>query len=54
MKNKKKPKDIIKETEDYIVFLKKRLDSANYKANVYDKTKKNTISKVKINYLKLL
>lgn len=42
-KKNKKSKDIIKETEDYIVFLKKRLDSENYKANVskeeYNKNK---------------
>ncbi len=33
----------IKQTEDYIAFLRKRLDSKNYKANVsveeYEKTK---------------
>jgi hypothetical protein len=39
----KKQKDTIKETEDYLVFLKKRLESKNYKTNVseeeYTKTK---------------
>lgn len=43
MPKNKKTKDIIKETEDYLVFLRKRLDSKNYKANVseeeYAKTK---------------
>jgi hypothetical protein len=57
MKKNKKPKDIIKETEDYIVFLKKRLDSANYKANVsteeYEKTKeKYDKAKLRLKLLK--
>jgi hypothetical protein len=47
----RKQKDIIKETEDYLVFLKKRLDSKNYKANVseeeYTKTKEK-YDKVKL------
>ena len=47
----KKQKDIIKETEDYLVFLKKRLDSKNYKSNVseeeYTKTKEK-YDKVKL------
>ena len=56
-KKKKKPKVIIKETEDYIVFLKKRLDSSNYKANVskeeYDKTKeKYDKAKLRLKLLK--
>ena len=41
--SKKKPKDILAETKQYVEFLKKRLESANYKANVspeeYEKTK---------------
>ena len=40
---KKKLKDELAETERYLAFLKKRLDSKNYKANVspeeYAKTK---------------
>jgi len=55
-KKNKKPRDIVKETEEYLVFLKKRLDSANYKANVskeeYDETKAK-YDKVKLR-LKLL
>ncbi len=56
-KKSKKPKDIIKETEDYLVFLKKRLDSANYKANSskeeYDETKaKYDKAKVRLRLLK--
>lgn len=46
-KKNKKEKNIIKETEDYIGFLKKALDSKNYKARVSEeniiKPKKNTI-----------
>ena len=30
----KKTKDIVKETEEYLEFLKKRLESKNYKSNV--------------------
>jgi len=40
---KKRKKDPVKETEDYLAFLKKRLDSKNYENNVsseeYEKTK---------------
>lgn len=43
MKKKLTKAEEIKQTEEYIVFLRKRLDSKNYKANVpaeeYDKTK---------------
>lgn len=43
MTKKKSPSQVLKETEQYIEFLRKRLDSKNYKANVskeeYDKTK---------------
>lgn len=44
MKQKKPTKaEEIKQTEEYIVFLRKRLDSKNYKGNVskeeYEKTK---------------
>jgi hypothetical protein len=57
MKKFKKTKDIIKETEDYLVFLKKRLDSKNYKAAVsqeeYDKTKqKYDNAKLRLKLLK--
>jgi hypothetical protein len=53
----KKTKDIIKETEAFIVFLKKRLDSKNYKANVseeeYTKTKeKYDKAKLRLRLLK--
>jgi hypothetical protein len=34
MAKSKKTKDFIKETEEYLEFLKKRLESKNYKANV--------------------
>lgn len=56
-KKNKKSKGIIKETEDYIVFLKKRLDSENYKANVseeeYNKTKeKYDKAKLRLKLLK--
>lgn len=41
--SKKKKKDPIEETRQYVEFLKKRLESKNYKANVsqeeYQKTK---------------
>lgn len=43
MAKKKTKAELLKETQQYIEFLKKRLDSANYKANVskeeYEKTK---------------
>lgn len=43
MKKKLTKQQEIKQTEEYIAFLRKRLDSKNYKANVseeeYDKTK---------------
>ncbi len=56
MKNKK-PKNIIKETEEYLIFLKKRLDSKNYKSNVseeeYDKEKaKYDKAKLRLKLLK--
>jgi hypothetical protein len=41
--SKKKKKDPVEETRQYVEFLKKRLESKNYKANVsaeeYQKTK---------------
>lgn len=57
MAKSKKTKDIVKETEDYLVFLKKRLDSANYKANVskeeYEETKeKYDKAKLRLKLLK--
>lgn len=53
----KKGKDILKETEEYLAFLKKRLDSNNYKSNVtkeeYEKTKaKYDKAKLKLKLLK--
>jgi len=53
----KKPKNIVKETEDYAAFLKKRLDSNNYKSNVsseeYEKTKiKYDKAKLRLKLLK--
>lgn len=42
---KSKTKDIIKETEQYIEFLKKRLESKNYKANVSDEEYQKTKEK---------
>ena len=57
MGKNKKPKDIVKETEEYLIFLKKRLDSANYKSNVskeeYEKTKeKYDKAKLRLKLLK--
>lgn len=57
MSKNKKTKDIAKETEEYLVFLKKRLDSSNYKANVskeeYEKTKeKYDKAKLRLKLLK--
>lgn len=57
MAKSKKTKDIIKETEDYLVFLKKRLDSKNYKAAAtkeeYEKTKqKYDNAKLRLKLLK--
>ena len=53
----KKEKNIIKETEDYLVFLKKALDSKNYKSRVseeeYNKTKeKYDKAKLRLRLLK--
>jgi hypothetical protein len=53
----KKEKDIIKETEQYLEFLKKRLESKNYKANVseeeFQKTKeKYDKAKLRLKLLK--
>jgi hypothetical protein len=45
MAKSKKTKDILKETEEYLVFLKKRLDSANYKSNVSEEEFKKTKEK---------
>ena len=42
---KSKAKDIIKETEQYLEFLKKRLESKNYKANVSDEEYQKTKEK---------
>lgn len=55
--SKSKQKDIVKETEQYIEFLKKRLESKNYKANVtdeeYNKTKeKYDKAKLRLKLLK--
>lgn len=57
MAKNKKTKDIVKETEEYLIFLKKRLDSANYKSNVskeeFDKTKeKYDKAKLRLKLLK--
>lgn len=41
----KKVKNEKKETEDYIAFLRKRLDSKNYKANVTEEEYKKTLAK---------
>ena len=41
----KKTKNIVKETEEYLIFLKKRLDSVNYKANVSEEEYKKTKEK---------
>ena len=53
----KKTKNIVKETEEYLIFLKKRLDSVNYKSNVskeeYEKTKeKYDKAKLRLKLLK--
>jgi hypothetical protein len=53
-RNKKSEKQ---QEEDYVAFLKKRLESANYKANVskeeYEKTKqKYEKAKLKLRFLK--
>ena len=53
----KKIKNIVKETEEYLIFLKKRLESANYKSNVseeeYNKTKeKYDKAKLRLKLLK--
>lgn len=53
-KNKKSAKQ---QEEDYVAFLKKRLESSNYKANVskeeYEKTKqKYEKAKLKLRFLK--
>ena len=45
MPKNKKSKSIVKETEEYLVFLKKRLDSTNYKSNVTDDEYKKTKEK---------
>ena len=45
MAKNKKPKNIVKETEEYLIFLKKRLDSVNYKANVSEEEYKKTKEK---------
>lgn len=55
--SKKKKIDPIKETEDYLSFLKKKLDSSNYKNNVsyeeYEKTKvKYDKAKLRLKILK--
>lgn len=42
---KSKQKDIVKETEQYIEFLKKRLESNNYKNNVSEEEYKKTKEK---------
>ena len=57
MAKSKKTKDFIKETEEYLVFLKKRLESKNYKANVseeeFNKTKeKYDKAKLRLKLLK--
>ena len=57
MAKNKKPKNIVKETEEYLIFLKKRLDSVNYKSNVskeeYEKTKeKYDKAKLRLKLLK--
>lgn len=53
----KKKIDLVKQEEDYVAFLKKRLDSDNFKKNVsqeeYDKTKqKYDKAKLKLKFLK--
>lgn len=57
-KSKKNDKSPIELHEDYIAFLKKRLASENYKANVsqqeYDKTKaKYDKAKLKLKFMKM-
>ena len=44
-KKNKKAKDPIKETEEYLEFLKKRLESKNYKSNVSEEEYKKTKEK---------
>lgn len=53
----KKSKNIIKETEEYLIFLKKRLESKNFKENVsseeFNKTKeKYDKAKLRLKLLK--
>jgi hypothetical protein len=45
MAKSKKTKDFIKETEEYLEFLKKRLESKNYKANVTEEEFQKTREK---------
>lgn len=45
MAKSKKTKDFIRETEEYLEFLKKRLESKNYKANVSEEEFKKTKEK---------
>jgi len=56
-KKKKTSKDFVKLEEDYIAFLRKRLDSDNFKTSVskeeYDKTKrKYDKAKLKLKFIK--
>ena len=45
MAKSKKTKDFIKETEEYLEFLKKQLESKNYKANVTEEEFQKTREK---------
>jgi len=57
MKNRDSKEEKIKQEEEYVAFLRKRLDSENYKNNVtpeeYDKTRqKYDKAKLKLKFLK--
>ncbi len=56
-KKKSKPVDLVQQEEDYVAFLKRRLDSDNYKNSAtkeeYDTTKrKYDKAKLKLKFLK--
>ncbi len=44
-KSKKTIAELYQETEEYLIFLKKRLDSSNYKSNVSEEEFKKTKEK---------
>ena len=58
MSKKKTKEDVIKDEENYVEFLRKRLQSTNYKSSVtkeeYEKTKsKYDKAKLKLKFLKM-